>query len=71
MTSQENGLRATIAGTIVVIICCFSPVLVILLGAVGLSAFTPYIDMMLFTALGIMIVLTIFSYLRWRKAAQK
>jgi mercuric ion transport protein len=71
MTSQENGLIATIAGTIVVIICCFSPVLVILLGAVGLSAFTPFIDMMLFTALGIMIVLTIFSYLRWRKAAQK
>ena len=42
-----------------------------LMGAVGLSALTPYLDLVLLPALGIMIVIAILSYLRWRKAAQK
>nr|WP_269433859.1 mercury resistance system transport protein MerF [Desulfosarcina widdelii] len=45
--------------------------MVMLMGAVGLSALTPYLDLALLPALGIMIVLAILSYLRWRKAAQK
>jgi mercuric ion transport protein len=42
-----------------------------LFGAVGLSAFTPYLDLVLLPALVIMIVLTIVSYLRWRKSVKK
>ena len=62
---------AALAGTVLVAICCFTPILVILLGAVGLSTFTPYLDMVLLPALVIMIVLTIVSYLRWHKSAEK
>jgi mercuric ion transport protein len=64
-------MLAALAGTVLVAICCFTPILVILLGAVGLSTFTPYLDMVLLPALVIMIVLTIVSYLRWHKSAEK
>ena len=36
----------------------------------GLSSFTPYLDLVLLPALVIMIVLTIVSYLRWRKSVK-
>jgi mercuric ion transport protein len=68
---SKKGMLATLAGTALVALCCFTPILVILLGAVGLSYFTPYLDMVLLPALVIMIVLTIVSYLRWRKSAVK
>ncbi|MEH6663091.1 MAG: mercury resistance system transport protein MerF [Parasphingorhabdus sp.] len=41
-----------IIGTIVAALCCFTPVLVVLLGTVGLSAVTGYLDYVLFPALG-------------------
>jgi hypothetical protein len=44
---------------------------VILLRTIGLSAFTPYLDIVLLPSLVIMIVLTIVSYLRLRKSAEK
>ena len=59
---------AALAGTIAVAICCFTPVLVIAFAAVGLSAFTPYLDYVLFPALGILTILTIVSYRKWKKA---
>ena len=59
---------AALGGTIVTAICCFTPVLVILFASVGLSAFTPYLDYVLFPALGIFIVLTIVSYRNWKRA---
>lgn len=58
----------SLAGTILVAICCFTPVLVLLVGAVGLSAFTPYLDYILFPALGIFLLLTVASYRRWKKS---
>lgn len=68
-TSSKKGLYAALIGTVLVALCCFSPILVILLAAVGLSALTPYLDYILLPALGVMIVVTIASYLRWRKSA--
>jgi mercuric ion transport protein len=66
-----KGMLAALAGTVLVALCCFTPILVVLLGFVGLSAFTPYLDVVLLPALVIMIVLTIVSYLRWRKSVAK
>lgn len=57
-----------LSGTIVTALCCFTPILVILFAVVGLSAFTPFLDYVLFPALGIFIVLTIISYRYWKKA---
>jgi mercuric ion transport protein len=69
--ASKKGIYAALSGTVLVAMCCFTPILVVLLGTVGLSALTPYLDIVLLPALFIMIVLTILSYLRWRKSAEE
>ena len=54
MASSEDGrglLRIGIIGTVLAALCCFTPILVVLLGAVGLAALTGYLDYVLFPAL--------------------
>jgi len=70
ISSQTSikGMIAALAGTVLVALCCFTPILVILLGAVGLGVFTPYLDFVLVPALCITIALSIVSFLRWRKS---
>lgn len=46
-------------GTAVAALCCFTPVLVVLAGAVGLSARSGYLDNVLVPALGVFTLLTI------------
>ncbi len=65
---SKKGIYVAIAGTLFIAICCFTPILVITFGAVGLSAFTPYLDYILLPALVILIALTFFSYKKWRKS---
>ena len=67
---SKKGFYASIAGSILVALCCFTPILVITLGAVGLSAFTPYLDYVLLPALVMLIVLTLISYGRWKRACK-
>lgn len=66
---SKKGFYATLGGTIIVALCCFTPILVISLGIVGLSAFTPYLDYVLLPAMVLLIVLTFISYRRWKNAA--
>jgi mercuric ion transport protein len=68
---SKKAFYAAIVGTILVAICCFTPILVITLGAIGLSAFTPYLDDVLLPALALLIVLTLISYIKWRKSSYK
>lgn len=63
---SNRGLLTTgIIGTVIAALCCFTPVLVILLGAVGLSALTGYLDIVLLPALGLFVLLTIYAL--WRR----
>ena len=72
MKERAQTLRkrfyAALGGTIAVAICCFTPVLIIAFAAAGMSALTPYLDYVLFPALGVLITVTVLSYRRWRKA---
>ena len=54
-----------IIGTVIAALCCFTPVLVTLLGVVGLSALTGYLDYVLLPALAGFILLTIYAV--WRR----
>ena len=66
--SDKTGnklLTTGIIGTVVAALCCFTPVLAILLGAVGLSALLGWIDYVLLPALMIFIGLT--GYAVWRR----
>jgi len=59
MKDPKTLLRVSIIGTTLVALCCFTPVLVILLGVVSLSALTGYL---------IFIGLTIYAIQRKRQA---
>ena len=61
----KNPLKTGIIGTVIVALCCFTPVLVILFGAVGLAALVGYLDYVLFPALAFFIALTIYAL--WRR----
>tara|TARA_R110002126_G_scaffold96469_1_gene225729 strand:+ start:125490 stop:125735 length:246 start_codon:yes stop_codon:yes gene_type:complete len=62
---NNNKMLATgLIGTVIAALCCFTPLLVIALGAVGLSAILGYLDYILLPALGIFILMTIFALYR-------
>lgn len=63
--SKNRLLKTGIIGTIIAALCCFTPVLVILLGALGLSAVVGYLDLVLLPALGIFIFITLYAL--WKK----
>ena len=65
---SKKGFFAALVGTVLVAVCCFTPILVVLFSAVGFSAFTPYLDLVLLPAFVIMIAVTIISYRRWRSS---
>lgn len=66
----DKGLLATgVIGTIVVALCCFTPVLVVLLGIVGLSALVGWLDLVLFPALAFFVGLTIYALWQRQKHA--
>ncbi len=66
----NNKLLCTGAGgTVIAAICCFTPLLVVLLGAVGLSAWLGWLDYVLFPALAIFVGITIYALARRSKAA--
>ncbi len=54
-------------GTIIAAVCCFTPALVILLGAIGLSAWLAWLDYVLFPALALFIGITIYAAVRWAR----
>ncbi len=57
-------------GSVITAICCFTPALVVLLGAMGLSAWLGWIDYVLFPALVVFIALTVYAlYVGTRKPA--
>ena len=63
---NDHKLIATgIVGTVIAALCCFTPVLAILLGVVGLSAALGWIDYVLLPALAFFVALT--AYAVWRR----
>jgi mercuric ion transport protein len=65
----ENGLlRVGIIGTVVTALCCFTPVLVVLLGAVDLSAAIGWLDYVLLPALVLFLGLTACALWKRRSA---
>ena len=63
MTEQTD--RKLIATGVIAALCCFTPVLVVLLGAVGLSAWLGWLDYVLLPALAIFVGLTVYAV--WRR----
>lgn len=67
-SDDRKLLGIGIAGALVAAICCFTPALVILLGAVGLSALVGWwLDVILLPALAAFLGLTVYALLRQRR----
>jgi mercuric ion transport protein len=65
----EKGLLGIgICGTAVAALCCFTPVLVVLPGALGLSAAIGWLDYVLLPALVLFLGLTVFALWKRRSA---
>lgn len=68
---DSNLLKTGIIGSVVVAVCCFTPVLVVVLGVVGLSAELGWIDYVLFPALAFFIGLTFYALWRRNRRVQR
>lgn len=63
--NDRKVLTTGLVGTAVAALCCFTPILVLLLGAVGLSAFAGWLDVVLLPALAVFVGITVYAL--WRK----
>ena len=61
-------LKAGTWGSIITALCCFTPVLVVVLGIVGLGMLTPYLDYLLLPVLGFFLILAIFGL--WQRSVK-
>lgn len=61
-------LKVGVIGSIVTAICCFTPVLVVLFGALGIAWLVGYLDYVLFPALVLFLCITLYSLWRLRRA---
>jgi mercuric ion transport protein len=63
--TDKDLLKIGIIGTVIAAICCFTPILVILLVTVGLSAVLGWLDFVLIPAL--LIFMGITAYALWKR----
>jgi mercuric ion transport protein len=59
-------LKTGIIGSALVALCCFTPALVLLFGALGLSAAVGWLDLVLLPALAIFLAIT--GYALWKRS---
>jgi len=59
--NNRTLLKTGIAGTVIAALCCFTPVLVLLLGVVGLSAWIGWLDYVLMPALLVFVGIAIYA----------
>ena len=67
--NDRTLLRTGIIGSAVAAVCCFTPALVLLVSAVGLSAVIGYLDYVLFPALGLFLALTAYALYRGKRTS--
>ncbi|MDP6566858.1 MAG: mercury resistance system transport protein MerF [Alphaproteobacteria bacterium] len=68
---MTNGtlLKIGVVGTVIAAVCCFTPVLVILFGAIGLSAAVGVLDYVLLPLLLIFLATTVYAL--WKRRGSK
>jgi mercuric ion transport protein len=66
--SPDTLLKSGIAGTILAALCCFTPILVWIFGAIGLAAAVGWIDVIALPALAMFTAVTVFALRkRWSR----
>jgi mercuric ion transport protein len=67
--NDKKLLKTGIVGSVIAALCCFTPVLVIGFGVMGLSAWLGWIDYLLLPALGFFLALTGYAIYRVRRGS--
>lgn len=61
MKESTTLLKTGIIGSVIAALCCFTPILVILLGVIGMASVIGYLDYLLFPALGVFVSITCYA----------
>lgn len=61
MKNPKTLMRIGVTGTVIAALCCFTPILVIVLAAAGFSAWAGYLDVVLLPMLAMFIGLTVYA----------
>jgi len=69
--NDKTLLTTGIVGTVVAALCCFTPVLVVLLSGVGLTAAIVYLDLILLPALALFAGITVYALWRRKRNANE
>ncbi len=67
--NERKLLNLGLLGAVVAALGCFTPLLVILLGAVGLSAAVGWLDYVLIPAFALCVALAVYAFTRRRRRA--
>ncbi|MEW6683243.1 MAG: mercury resistance system transport protein MerF [Nitrospirota bacterium] len=68
--ASSRLLKTGAVGSTIAAVCCFTPILVVLLGALGLGAIAGYLDYVLLPVLGLCLAILAYGlYLRRRERA--
>jgi len=68
MMNSKKSLIASMTTGIVAGLCCFTPLLVWALAALGLSAALAYLDYVLLPMMGLSVAASLYFYWRYRKS---
>jgi len=63
---NKTLFKTGVIGSAIAALCCFTPVLVILFGVLGISALVGYLDYVLLPMLGIFLVMVVVSFF-WKE----
>ena len=66
--SDRRLIKIGVIGTVVAALCCFTPLLVVVLGGLGLSALLGILDYVLLPALAFFIALTVYALWKSNRA---
>ena len=64
-------LKIGLVGSVVAAICCFTPVLVLLLGVLGLSGAAGWLDFVLLPALALFLSITVYAFFAQKKQSDR
>ena len=65
---KSTLLKTGVAGSAIAALCCFTPLLVVLFGAVGLAAWVGHLDAVLMPALIFFVGLTVYAMQKKEKS---
>ena len=68
---DKKMLKTGLIGTAIAAVCCFTPLLVVTMGVVGLSSLVGWwLDLILFPALALFMLMAGYGFYRWRQQAK-